>query len=71
MENRPKSKSSAAVMRTIDLKPGFGEMIKPAELIDIDGAAGLTLSARASTTSLSPMPLARTWARKGRNGRSS
>lgn len=46
MENRPKSKSSAAVMRTIDLKPGFGEMIKPAELIDIDGAAGLTLSAR-------------------------
>ena len=46
MENRPKSKSSSAQFRTLDLKPGYGEMIKPAELIDIDGAAGLSLSAR-------------------------
>ncbi|MEM9761963.1 MAG: replication initiation protein [Pseudomonadota bacterium] len=33
-------------MRTLDLVPGYGEMIKPAELIDISGATGLTLSAR-------------------------
>ncbi|MEO1467566.1 MAG: RepB family plasmid replication initiator protein [Pseudomonadota bacterium] len=32
--------------RTLDLVPGYGEMIKPAELIDISGATGLTLSAR-------------------------
>ena len=40
----PKSKGSGA--RTLELKPGFGEIIKPAELIDIRGAAELTLSAR-------------------------
>ena len=40
----PKSKGSG--VRTLELKPGYGEMIKPAELIDIDGATGLTLSAR-------------------------
>ncbi|MEL6480018.1 MAG: replication initiation protein [Pseudomonadota bacterium] len=32
--------------RTLDLRPGHGEMIKPAELIDIEGATGLTLQAR-------------------------
>lgn len=46
MVNRPKGKSSALSVRTLDLAPGLGEMIKPAELIDIDGTAGLTLSAR-------------------------
>lgn len=46
MPNRPKSKSSPVQVRTLDLKPGYGEMIKPAELIDIDGASGLSLSAR-------------------------
>jgi len=33
-------------MRTLDLTPIPGEMLKPAELIDIDGATGLTLGAR-------------------------
>lgn len=33
-------------MRTIHLVPADGEMLKPAELIDIDGATGLTLHAR-------------------------
>lgn len=33
-------------MRTLDLTPVPGEMLKPAELIDIDGATGLTLGAR-------------------------
>ena len=33
-------------MRTIDLTPVPGEMLKPAELIDIDGATGLSLAAR-------------------------
>lgn len=38
--NRPKSS------RTLDVVPNLGEMIKPAELIDIVGASGLTLAAR-------------------------
>lgn len=46
MANRPKGKVSTQLVRTLDLTPGHGEMIKPAELIDIDGAANLTLSAR-------------------------
>lgn len=33
-------------MRTLDLTPLPGEMLKPAELIDIDGATGLSLAAR-------------------------
>lgn len=40
----PKGKGSS--VRTLDLKPGFGEIIKPVELIDIRGATELTLSAR-------------------------
>ena len=32
--------------RTLEVRPRDGEMIKPAELIDIQGATGLTLSAR-------------------------
>ena len=39
----PKRKSS---VRTLEIRAGYGEMIKPAELIDIDGATGLTLAAR-------------------------
>lgn len=39
----PKANSS---VRTLDLKPHPGEMIKPAELIDISGADNLSLSAR-------------------------
>jgi hypothetical protein len=46
MSNRPESKGPERVWRTLDLKPGHGEIIKPAELIDIDGASGLSLSAR-------------------------
>lgn len=42
-ENPPKSKDT---YRTLELTPIPGEMLKPAELIDIDGATGLTLSAR-------------------------
>jgi Initiator Replication protein len=45
-ENPPKSKDSERQMRTLDLTPIPGEMLKPAELIDIDGATGLTLGAR-------------------------
>jgi hypothetical protein len=47
-DSHPKRKGSAvpARFRTLELKPGHGEMLKPAELIDIDGATGLTLSAR-------------------------
>lgn len=41
--NRPKANTSR---RTLDLKPGLGEMIKPSELIDIKGAAGLSLADR-------------------------
>ena len=44
MENRPKANSSR--IRTLELTPGHGEMLKPAELIDITGASGLSLSAR-------------------------
>jgi hypothetical protein len=43
LEDHPKAKSS---YRTIDLKPHHGEMIKPAELIDVSGARNLTLAAR-------------------------
>jgi Initiator Replication protein len=43
--DHPKAKSSSAV-RTLDVRPAPGEMIKPAELIDISGVAHLTLSAR-------------------------
>jgi len=35
-----------ANLRTVDLKPGHGEMIKPAELIDITGTSHLSLTAR-------------------------
>lgn len=42
-ENRPKSYDTS---RTLDLRPLDGEMIKPAELIDIQGGAGLSLGAR-------------------------
>ena len=41
--NRPKSSSK---LRTLDVVPNLGEVIKPAELIDIVGAGGLTLAAR-------------------------
>ena len=43
-ENPHKSKDKD--FRTLQLVPQDGEMIKPAELIDIDGAIGLTLHAR-------------------------
>ncbi|WP_093256408.1 replication initiation protein [Rubrimonas cliftonensis] len=46
MTNRPKGKTSANRLRTLDLRPVHGEMIKPAELIDVHGATALTLSAR-------------------------
>jgi len=46
MATRPESKGSERAWRTLDLTPGAGEMIKPAELIDIDGASALSLSAR-------------------------
>lgn len=45
-ENPPKRKDSERTLRTLELTPVPGEMLKPAELIDIDGATGLTLSAR-------------------------
>lgn len=41
--NRPKSSRS---LRTLDIVPNLGEMVKPAELIDVVGAGGLTLAAR-------------------------
>ena len=44
--NPPESKVSERSLRTLDLVPIPGEMLKPAELIDIDGATGLTLAAR-------------------------
>ena len=46
MENPPERKDSDHSRRTIELTPVPGEMLKPAELIDIDGATGLTLAAR-------------------------
>lgn len=45
MANRPKSYSSKRPT-TLSLSPGYGEMLKPAELIDISGATGLSLAAR-------------------------
>lgn len=45
--NPQKSKSSTdEQVRTLHLVPQDGEMLKPAELIDIEGATGLTLHAR-------------------------
>ena len=46
MDYPPKSKDAEKPRRTLELVPIPGEMIKPAELIDIDGATKLTLSAR-------------------------
>ena len=43
MENPPIGNSS---VRTIERTPHHGEMIKPAELIDISGGAPLSLAAR-------------------------
>lgn len=45
-ENPPERKDSDRTVRTLELTPVPGEMLKPAELIDIDGATGLTLAAR-------------------------
>ena len=45
-ENPPERKDSDPCQRTIELTPVAGEMLKPAELIDIDGATELTLAAR-------------------------
>lgn len=42
-ENHPKSYDR---LRTLTVRPLDGEMIKPAELIDIQGGTGLTLAAR-------------------------
>lgn len=42
----PERKTSDKPFRTLELSPVPGEMLKPAELIDIDGATGLTLGAR-------------------------
>ena len=44
-ENRPMPNFSEG-LRTLDLQPGMGEMIKPSELIEIKGASGLTLADR-------------------------
>ena len=48
--NRPIPNSSRAARaeprRTLDLQPGMGEMIKPSELIEIKGSAGLSLADR-------------------------
>lgn len=44
--NPPKRKDCDKSGRTLDLTPAPGEMLKPAELIDIDGATSLTLAAR-------------------------
>lgn len=44
--NPPESKASERPGRTLELTPAPGEMLKPAELIDIDGATSLTLAAR-------------------------
>lgn len=46
MEDPPESNSSDRPSRTLELSPAPGEMLKPAELIDIDGATELTLAAR-------------------------
>ncbi len=42
----PERKDSETVRRTLELTPVPGEMLKPAELIDVDGATELTLAAR-------------------------
>jgi hypothetical protein len=44
--NPPERKAREKPLRTLELTPTPGEMLKPAELIDIDGATGLTLGAR-------------------------
>jgi hypothetical protein len=46
MTENPQKSKDKEVLRTLYLVPQDGEMIKPAELIDIDGAVGLTLHAR-------------------------
>lgn len=43
LTNRPKSYNAA---KTLEMRPLEGEMIKPAELIDIQGGSGLSLAAR-------------------------
>ena len=40
--NRPKPNNT----RTLDVAPNMGEMVKPAELIEVKGAAKLTLADR-------------------------
>jgi len=45
LEEHPPLKRSRE-MRTIDLRPETGEMIKPAETVDIVGTEGLTLQDR-------------------------
>lgn len=46
MSEDPQKSKGKDPVRTIYLVPQPGEMLKPAELIDIDGAVGLTLHAR-------------------------
>lgn len=46
MADPPPPKANSSPLRTIDLVPTPGEMLKPAELIDITGLGTLTLSAR-------------------------
>lgn len=46
MTENPQRSKDKEVLRTLYLIPQDGEMIKPSELIDIDGATGLTLHAR-------------------------
>lgn len=46
MNDTPQKSKDSKPLRTIHLVPCDGEMLKPAELIDIDGATGLTLHAR-------------------------
>ena len=40
--SRPKTNNT----RTLDVSPNMGEMVKPAELIEVKGAAKLTLADR-------------------------
>lgn len=44
--NKPQKSKGSEPFRTLRMVPNDGEMLKPAELIDIDGATGLTLHAR-------------------------
>jgi len=46
MTENPQKSKDREIFRTLNLVPQDGEMIKPAELIDIDGATGLSLHAR-------------------------